>query len=115
MISSRDLRDCLQSLSQLNDISMPYSVRQRIKEVVCVLNNELDVVSTIEAAGRPPAFNADNLLKDNIQLSQENSILLRDNMTLRDLLESKVQLLSSKIADINNNVIKINHSIANIT
>ena len=81
MISSRSLNRCIDLLAQINATGSP-NVRQMALEIGYVLKQELDVVTSVEQAQsvnqRNPMANLspDTLLRDNIQLFQENQKLL---------------------------------------
>lgn len=109
MISSRSLNRCIDLLAQINAIGSP-NVRQMALEIGYVLKQELDVVTSVEQAQsvnqRNPVANLspDTLLRDNIQLFQENQKLLKDNMALKEMLETKVGQLSAKMDNVNRNI-----------
>jgi hypothetical protein len=109
MISSRRLIRCIDLLAQINATG-DIRTRQMALEVGYVLKQELDVVTSVEQAQAVNQANAmarlspDTLLKDNIQLFQENQKLLKANMELKDMLEKKVDQLSAKMDSVNRNV-----------
>lgn len=113
MISSRSLNRCIDLLAQINATGSP-NVRQMALEIGYVLKQELDVVTSVEQAQavnqRNPMANLspDTLLRDNIQLFQENQKLLKDNMELKEMLETKVGQLSAKMDNVNRNISTLN-------
>ena len=114
MISSSDLNKCLKHLSVMGNRA-PYDIRQRVIEIAAILSKELDVVVGIENAINSRQFVANidqnQLLKDNIQLYQENSRLVKENIDLKDMLESKAQSINHKIQNIHDNIIVLNQTI----
>ena len=109
MISSRSLNRCIDLLAQINATG-DIRTRQMALEIGYVLKQELDVVTSVEQAQAVNQANAmarlapDTLLRDNIQLFQENQKLLKDNMVLKDMLEKKVDQLSAKMDNVNRNI-----------
>ena len=109
MISSRSLNRCIDLLAQINATG-DIRTRQMALEIGYVLKQELDVVTSVEQAQsvnqRNPMANLspDTLLRDNIQLFQENQKLLKDNMVLKEMLETKVGQLSAKMDNVNRNI-----------
>ena len=114
MISSRDLDKCLKHLSVIGNRA-PYDIRQRVIEIAAILSKELDVVTAIE--NTPDAnhmlrnLDQNQLIRDNIQLYQENSRLVKENIDLKDMLESKAQSINHKIQNIHDNIIVLNQTI----
>ena len=109
MISSTNLNRCIDLLAQINATGSP-NVRQMSLEIGYVLKHELDVVTSFEQAQEvsqrnPIAYlSPDTLMRDNIQLFQENQKLLKDNMELKEMLETKVGQLSAKMDNVNRNI-----------
>ena len=114
MISSRDLDKCLKHLSVIGNRA-PYDIRQRVIEIAAILSKELDVVAAIE--NTPDAnhmlrnLDQNQLIRDNIQLYQENSKLVKENIDLKDMLESKAQSISAKMQNIYDNIMILNQTI----
>jgi hypothetical protein len=118
MISSSDLNKCLKNLSRIGNRA-PYDIKQKVIEIAAILNKELDIVIGIESVtkGNQLVTNLEQnqLIKDNIQLYNENSSLLKENMLLKGMLESKVQSVSSKMQNVCNDIASLKRKINDIT
>ena len=118
MISSRDLDKCLKHLSVIGNRA-PYDIRQRVIEIAAILSKELDVVAAIE--NTPDSnhmlrnLDQNQLIRDNIQLYQENNKLVKENIQLKDMLESQVRSISSKMENVRNGISIVNQNINKLT
>jgi hypothetical protein len=117
MLSSKSLNRCIGLLAEINSAGTT-NVRQMALEVGYILKQELDTVISIEQAassGRNPhTLNPKSVIQDNIQLFNENQKLLKENMELRTMLDSRVNFLSSKMDEIRRDIAVVNNNIINI-
>lgn len=107
---------CIDLLAKINATGSA-ETRAMALEIGYILKQELDVVVSLEqatAGGRNPLVNnvsPDNLLKDNIQLFNENQKLIKENMSLKEMLESRVVSLASKMESVKDGIHAINATI----
>jgi len=117
MLSSQSLNRCIDLLAQINSVGAS-NVRQMALEIGYILKQELDIVVSIEqaASGDRSTHNLDpkSMLQDNIQLFNENQKLLKENMELRGMLDSRVNFISSKVEEMRREIAAVNNNIMSI-
>ena len=114
MISSNDLEKCINLLAQISN-GASYDDRQKAVEIGYILKKELDIVSDIErnhSQQRHPTM--EGLVNDNVQLFHENQKLLKENMELKTMLESRVTSISAKMNQVCMDVSSVNQLIASL-
>jgi CHASE3 domain sensor protein len=117
MLSSQSLNRCIDLLAQINSVGAS-NVRQMALEIGYILKQELDIVVSIEQAAsgdrNPHSLDPKSMLQDNIQLFNENQKLLKENMELRGMLDSRVNFISSKVEEMRREIAAVNNNIMSI-
>lgn len=117
MLSSQSLNRCIDLLAQINSVGAS-NVRQMALEIGYILKQELDIVTSIEQAAsgdrNPHSLDPKSMLQDNIQLFNENQKLLKENMELRGMLDSRVNFISSKVEEMRREIAAVNNNIMSI-
>ena len=117
MLSSQSLNRCIDLLAQINSVGAS-NVRQMALEIGYILKQELDIVTSIEQAAsgdrNPHSLDPKSMLQDNIQLFNENQKLLKENMELRGMLDTRVNFISSKVEEMRREIAAVNNNIMSI-
>lgn len=117
MLSSQSLNRCIDLLAQINSVGAS-NVRQMALEIGYILKQELDIVVSIEQAAsgdrNPHSLDPKSMLQDNIQLFNENQKLLKENMELRGMLDTRVNFISSKVEEMRREIAAVNNNIMSI-
>lgn len=116
MISSNDLQKCINLLGQIS-IGASYDVRQKAIEIGYILKKELDIVVAIEQSSsseHPSNLDMKGLINDNIQLFHENNKLLKDNIELKNMLDSRVHSIAARLQNMCDEITTVNSTIASL-
>ena len=117
MISSTDLQKCLQILANITN-GADYATRQQAVEIGYILKKELDIVTAIEQRNASNSLgrqiDMQGLINDNVQLFHENNKLLQENMSLKNILESRVNAIAQKMTEVCGDVSRVNHVIESL-
>jgi len=113
MISSNDLQNCINMLAQMSN-GAPQTTRQMAVEIGYVLKKELDIVKEIETPNQRRTPDMQGLINDNVQLFHENQKLLKENMELKSMLESRVNSIAAKLQSICGDMSNVNQMITSI-
>lgn len=118
MISSEDLKKCIELLSEVSEETKSRSVTQKLLHVGYILSEELRSVKEWEKD--IPDINRDEnlkrvdvrkLLSDNQQLFNDNERLARNVEKLTGVIEQKLPEVQNRIETINNMI----ESLVNLT
>lgn len=113
MISSNDLQNCINMLAQMSN-GAPHTTRQMAVEIGYILKKELDIVKEIETPNQRRTPDMQGLINDNVQLFHENQKLLKENMELKSMLESRVNSIAAKLQSICGDMSNVNQMITSI-
>ena len=113
MISSNDLQNCINMLAQMSN-GAPHTTRQMAVEIGYILKKELDIVKEIETPNQRRTPDMQGLINDNVQLFHENQKLLKENMELKSMLESRVNSIAAKLQSICGDMSNVNQIITSI-
>ena len=113
MISSNDLQSCINMLAQMSN-GAPQTTRQMAVEIGYILKKELDIVKEIETPNQRRTPDMQGLINDNVQLFHENQKLLKENMELKSMLESRVNSIAAKLQSICGDMSNVNQMITSI-
>ena len=102
MLSSDSLRKCIDLLADINAEASSNKTRGATLEIGYILKKELDTVVDIERVNKTNRpINPQEILKDNVQLFNENKKLLDENIRLKNLIESKFGEFTNRINELN--------------
>ena len=113
MISSNDLQNCINMLAQMSN-GAPYTTRQMAVEIGYILKKELDIVKEIENPNQHRTPDMQGLINDNVQLFHENQKLLKENMELKTMLESRVNSIAAKLQSVCGDMSNVNQMITSL-
>ena len=113
MISSKDLQTCIDNLAEISN-GAPRQIKVKALEIGYILKKELDIVAGIEQMSENSSlasYGTKGLINDNVQLFHENQKLLKENMELKRILESRITSIASTMNSLKNSIEGINEKI----
>ena len=105
MLSAKELENCINLLADINVMTDDNNIKHKLLEIGYQLKRELDNASLIENMNREVDVrskrmsNTDvkRLLEDNIQLFNEKEQLAKQNLELKNILDSKLKAYDTKL------------------
>ena len=92
----------------------PGPPRQMAVEIGYILKKELDIVKEIETPNQHRTPDMQGLINDNVQLFHENQKLLKENMELKAMLESRVNSIAAKLQSVCGDMSSVNQMITSL-
>lgn len=114
MITSQNLDRCIDLLAHISN-GAPNDIKTMALEIGYILKQELEVVKGIESrhAGHGNV-SPQELLNDNVQLFNENQRLIRANVELKSMLESRINSIAGKMNMVCDEISGINNTLRSV-